>query len=304
MIDCEVPNSMKLRTFGYFVKEAIKSMSRNGLMTLASISTVALSLFILGVFTCGVVNLNNLASNLENQVELSVYMKDGLTTQQTMEVGKKIKALPDIRKLEFINKAEAMKRFKQRLGDQQGLVDALNGTNPLPASYVITFNNPEEVKNAAKLVTTFPGVESAHYGQDVIEQIFKITEVIRYGGMALIAFLAGATLFIISNTIRLTVFARRKEIAIMKYVGATNWFIRWPFLIEGMLLGFTGAIIAAACVWEFYHFVTVEVESSLAFLPLVPMFPFFYNLGAILFGVGIVVGAIGSTISLKQYMKV
>ena len=86
-------------------------MSRNGLMTLASISTVALSLFILGVFTCGVVNLNNLASNLENQVELSVYMKDGLTTQQTMEVGKKIKALPDIRKLEFINKAEAMKRF-------------------------------------------------------------------------------------------------------------------------------------------------------------------------------------------------
>ena len=89
-------------------------MSRNGLMTLASISTVALSLFILGVFTCGVVNLNNLASNLENQVELSVYMKDGLTTQQTMEVGKKIKALPDIRKLEFINKAEAMKRFKQQ----------------------------------------------------------------------------------------------------------------------------------------------------------------------------------------------
>ena len=147
-------------------------------------------------------------------------------------------------------------------------------------------------------------MESAHYGQDVIEQIFKITQVIRIGGIALIAFLAGATLFIISNTIRLTVFARRKEIGIMKYVGATNWFIRWPFLIEGMLLGFIGAAIAAACVWEFYHFITLEVENSLAFLPLVPMVPFFYDLTAILFGVGILVGAIGSTISLKQYMKV
>lgn len=295
---------MKLRTFGYYIKEALKSMRRNGLMTLASISTVALSLFILGVFTCGVMNLNNLASNLENQVEISVYLKDGLTTQQIMGVGKKLKAMPDLKNLEWVNKEEAMKRFKERLGDQAQLVDALNGNNPLPNSYILTFKNPEEVKDAAKLVSTFPEVESAHYGQDVIEQIFKVTQVIRIGGIALIVFLAGATLFIISNTIRLTVFARRKEIAIMKYVGATNWFIRWPFLIEGMMLGFVGAAIATACVWEFYHFVTVEVEQSLAFLPLIPMLPFFYNLTGILLGLGIVIGAIGSTISLKQYMKV
>ena len=212
--------------------------------------------------------------------------------------------MPKVKSIEYVSKDEAMKRFKEHLGEQQGLVAALDGNNPLPSSFVITFENPEEVKQAAKLVTTYPEVESAHYGQDVIEQIFKITEVIRIGGIALIAFLAGATLFIISNTIRLTVFARRKEIGIMKYVGATNWFIRWPFLIEGMLLGFIGAAIATACVWEFYHFILVEVESSLAFLPLVPMVPFFYNLAGMLFGVGIVVGAIGSTISLKQYMKV
>lgn len=295
---------MKLRTFRYFVKEALKSMSRNGLMTLASISTVALSLFILGVFTSGVVNLNNLASNLESQVEISVYLKDGLNQNQINSVQSRLKEMPKVKSIEYVSKDEAMKRFKEHLGEQQGLVAALDGNNPLPSSFVITFENPEEVKQAAKLVTTYPEVESAHYGQDVIEQIFKITEVIRIGGIALIAFLAGATLFIISNTIRLTVFARRKEIGIMKYVGATNWFIRWPFLIEGMLLGFIGAAIATACVWEFYHFILVEVESSLAFLPLVPMVPFFYNLAGMLFGVGIVVGAIGSTISLKQYMKV
>ena len=279
-------------------------MKRNGLMTLASISTVALSLFMLGVFLCGVINLNNMASSLENQVQLSIYLKDGLTTDQIMAVGKQIKAIPNLKHLEFVNKEQAMKEFKARLGDQQQLVNALGDVNPLPNSYVLTFDNPSDVKATAKLAATFQGVESTHYGQDIVEELFRITQVIRIGGIVLIGFLAAATLFIISNTIRLTVFARRKEIAIMKYVGATNGFIRWPFLIEGMLLGFVGAIIAVLCVGEFYHFITMEVSESLAFFPLVPMFPFFYDVAIYILVGGIIVGAIGSTISLKQYMKV
>ncbi len=218
---------MKPRTLKYFFKEALKSMKRNGLMTLASISTVALSLFMLGVFLCGVINLNNMASSLENQVQLSVYLKDGLTTDQIMAVGKQIKAIPNLKHLEFVNKEQAMKEFKERLGgDQQQLVNALGGgVNPLPNSYVLTFDNPNDVKTTAKLVTTFQGgVESTHYGQDIVEELFRITQVIRISGIVLIAFLAAATLFIISNTIRLTVFARRKEIAIMKYVGGYEWF--------------------------------------------------------------------------------
>lgn len=295
---------MKPRTLKYFFKEALKSMKRNGLMTLASISTVALSLFMLGVFLCGVINLNNMASSLENQVQLSIYLKDGLTTDQIMAVGKQIKAIPNLKHLEFVNKEQAMKEFKARLGDQQQLVNALGDVNPLPNSYVLTFDNPSDVKATTKLATTFQGVESTHYGQDIVEELFRITQVIRIGGIVLIAFLAAATLFIISNTIRLTVFARRKEIAIMKYVGATNGFIRWPFLIEGMLLGLVGAIIAVLCVGEFYHFITMEVSESLAFFPLVPMFPFFYDVAIYILVGGIIVGAIGSTISLKQYMKV
>ena len=279
-------------------------MKRNGLMTLASISTVALSLFMLGVFLCGVINLTNMASSLENQVQLSIYLKDGLTTDQIMAVGKQIKAIPNLKHLEFVNKEQAMKEFKARLGDQQQLVNALGDVNPLPNSYVLTFDNPSDVKATAKLAATFQGVESTHYGQDIVEELFRITQVIRIGGIVLIGFLAAATLFIISNTIRLTVFARRKEIAIMKYVGATNGFIRWPFLIEGMLLGLVGAVIAVLCVGEFYHFITMEVSESLAFFPLVPMFPFFYDVAIYILGGGIVVGAIGSTISLKQYMKV
>ena len=251
---------MKLRTFSYFVKEAFKSMRRNGLMTLASISTVALSLFMLGVFLCGVVNLNNMAASLETQVQLSVYLKDDLTTNQIMETGKAVKSQPHIKELKFVTKDQALQDFKSRLGDdQKQMIDSLEGVNPLPNSYIVTFENPQDVKLAAKELATVPGVESVHYGQDVVDELFKITQIIRIGGIVLIAFLAAATLFIISNTIRLTVFARRKEIAIMKYVGATNGFIRWPFVIEGMLLGCIGGLIAVACTGEFYYFITSEI---------------------------------------------
>lgn len=296
---------MKLRTFSYFVKEAFKSMRRNGLMTLASISTVALSLFMLGVFLCGVVNLNNMAASLETQVQLSVYLKDDLTTNQIMETGKAVKSQPHIKELKFVTKDQALQDFKSRLGDdQKQMIDSLEGVNPLPNSYIVTFENPQDVKLAAKELATVPGVESVHYGQDVVDELFKITQIIRIGGIVLIAFLAAATLFIISNTIRLTVFARRKEIAIMKYVGATNSFIRWPFVIEGMLLGCIGGLIAVACTGEFYYFITSEIEQSLAFFPLVPMFPIFYQLAVALLIIGIFVGAIGSAISLRQYMRV
>lgn len=296
---------MKLRTFSYFVKEAFKSMRRNGLMTLASISTVALSLFMLGVFLCGVVNLNNMAASLETQVQLSVYLKDDLTTNQIMETGKAVKSQPHIKELKFVTKDQALQDFKSRLGDdQKQMIDSLEGVNPLPNSYIVTFENPQDVKLAAKELATVPGVESVHYGQDVVDELFKITQIIRIGGIVLIAFLAAATLFIISNTIRLTVFARRKEIAIMKYVGATNGFIRWPFVIEGMLLGCIGGLIAVACAGEFYYFITSEIEQSLAFFPLVPMFPIFYQLAVALLIIGIFVGAIGSAISLRQYMRV
>ena len=219
-------------------------MKRNGLMTLASISTVALSLFMLGVFLCGVINLNNMASSLENQVQLSIYLKDGLTTEQIMSVGKQIKAIPNLKKLEFVNKEQAMKEFKERLGDQQQLVNALGGVNPLPNSYVLTFDNPSDVKATAKLATTFQGVESTHYGQDIVEELFRITQVIRIGGIVLIAFLAAATLFIISNTIRLTVFARRKEIAIRKVNGATVWSILFLFFREYLIMLCIAALFA------------------------------------------------------------
>lgn len=221
-----------------------------------------------------------------------------------MSVGKRLKALPEVRQIKFTNKDQAMTELKERMKDQPGILEALEGKNPLPTSYEITFTQAGAVKKAAQIVATYPEVESSHYGQEIIEQLLNITRVIRWGGMALIVLLTVATLFIISNTIRLTVFARRKEIGIMKYVGATNWFIRWPFLLEGLLLGFIGGVIADAALVQFYRFVTSEIHHSLAFLPLVGMNPFMYQVGIGLLLLSMIIGAVGSTISLKRYMKV
>ena len=164
-----------------------------------------------------------------------------------------------------------------------------------------------EIKSSAilaKAIEKMPGVEAAKYGQDVVENLFAITRLMRIFGVALMLLLAGATLFIISNTIRLTVFARRKEIAIMKYVGATDWFIRWPFLLEGIVLGCVGGIIAALVLRSFYAAMAAKIYDTLAFFPLMPQYPFMNYVAIAIILSGMAIGAIGSTISLKRFLKV
>ena len=291
-------------SLGYFWKETFYSLFRNKFMAVASVLTVTLSMFILGVFLCAVLNINHMATYLENQVEMTVYLKDGLNTDQVMAVGKKLKALPDLKEIKFTNKDQAMAEFKQRLGDQQGILDAING-NPLPSSYSTSFATPASLKNAVSIVTQYPEVDSVQYGQDIIEQLYKVAQVIRIGGIILIVFLAGAELFIISNTIRLTVFARRREIQIMKYVGATNGFIRWPFIFEGMIIGFLGSGIAAFILWEGYKVVLMEMtQAGLVFIPMIALWPFIGYITVMLLAAGIIIGILGSTISLRKYMKV
>ncbi|WP_299144174.1 permease-like cell division protein FtsX [uncultured Dialister sp.] len=291
-------------SLGYFWKETFYSLFRNKFMAVASVLTVTLSMFILGVFLCAVLNINHMATYLENQVEMTVYLKDGLTTDQVMTVGKKLKALPDLKEIKFTNKDQAMAEFKKRLGDQQGILDAING-NPLPSSYSTSFATPASLKNAVNIVTKYQEVDSVQYGQDIIEQLYKVAQVIRIGGIILIVFLAGAELFIISNTIRLTVFARRREIQIMKYVGATNGFIRWPFIFEGMIIGFLGSGLASFILWEGYKMVLMEMtKAGLVFIPMISLWPFIGYITVMLLAAGVIIGILGSTISLRKYMKV
>lgn len=295
---------MKLRTSEYFIREVLISLRRNNWMSFASVGTVAVSLFVLGVFMLLVLNMNRLASTLESQVQISVYFQDDIKDSVRDKVEEDILEMQGIESVRYVSKDEAMERLKERLGDQKYLLDALEEKNPLPDSLEVTVKMPEMVETAANSIVKMDGVEEAKYGQDVVEHLFDITRLMRIFGLALMVLLAGATLFIISNTIRLTVFARRKEIAIMKYVGATDWFIRWPFLLEGMVLGFIGGIIAALALRSFYAAMAAKIYSTLTFFPLMPQYPFMNYVSVAIIVSGMIIGTIGSTISLKRFLKV
>ena len=295
---------MKLQTSEYFIQEVFRSLRRNNWMSFASIGTVAVSLFVLGVFLLLVLNMNRMASALESQVQISVYLEDGLKADDRQDIASDIEALQGIESIRYISKEEAKARLEDRLGDQKYLLDALGDKNPLPDSFEVVVKSPDLVETAAKAIDRMDGVQEAKYGQDVIEHLFAITRLIRIFGLVLMVLLAGATLFIISNTIRLTVFARRKEIAIMKYVGATDWFIRWPFLLEGMVLGFVGGVIAAVALRSFYAAMAAKITDTLTFFPLMPQYPSMNYITVALLLAGMAIGALGSALSLKRFLKV
>lgn len=295
---------MKVRTSLYLMKEAFVSLKRNALMSFASISTVAVSLLVLGAFGILGINMGYMVSALESKVEVTAYMKDDVSADALKQMEAKLHTVNGVSEVTFVPKSEALTRFRERLGDQASMLEALDDQNPLPNSFEIKVDNPESVKPTAEAIEKMAGVETVKYGSEIVDQLFQMTKILRILGLVLLGFLVFATLFIISNTIRLTVFARRKEIGIMKYVGATNAFIRLPFLMEGMILGSVGAGIAAVALYYAYAALLYEVHQVLAFLYLVPLYPFLYIIGGALAIIGMLIGAIGSAISLSRYMDV
>ena len=295
---------MSFSTKEYFIKETYKSIRRNGFMSFASISTVAVSLLVLGMFLMIFLNTNNLAQYLESQVQVSVYMQDSATDKELAAVKEKLTKMPGVVKVTQVSKQQALERFKKRLGDQKQLLKSLGKDNPFPNSFEVQVDSPERIKVLTPQLGQLPKVETAKFGQEVVEHLFQLTKILRFGGILLVVFLAMATLFIISNTIRLTVFARRKEVIIMKYVGATDWFIRWPFLLEGMTLGFFGAVVAFILINSIYSSLLERIHATLAFLPLLPTSPLLLYVDLFLLVAGTGIGALGSYISLRKFLRV
>ena len=296
---------MKISTLEYFVREAISSLRKNSLMSIASVSTVALSMLVLGIFLVIALNLNNIASVLESEVQISAYLRDEVEASDINKIQAEISKIDGVLEINFVSKEDAFKRFKERLGDQKELLTALEeGDNPLPNAFEIKISNPTKVNEVAEKIASLEAIESTKFGQEVIEQVFAFTKIVRILGVIFIVFLTLVTLFIISNTIRITVFARREEIGIMKYVGATDKFIRWPFFIEGMILGFFGSVFASIVLYQVYGATTSQIYNSLAFLPLIPKNPFLLKISLFLTVIGTSIGALGSTISLKKFLNV
>jgi len=296
---------LKLRTIGYYFKQTFSSVIRNFWMSLASIGTVAITLFILGSAFLLTINASFIASSVESDVEINAYLDTALTYEEAKDIANSLESISGIAKYEFVSKDQALKTLKEDLSDGEGeIIGALGGINPLPDSYKIKAVEPSQVAQLALKIEGMAGVESVRYGQGVVETLFEVTKWVKRAGLVVMVALFLATLFLISTTIRLTVSARKREIEIMKFLGATNWFIRWPFLLEGIFLGLLGSAIAVVLIVFGYTAVLDQVQNSFTFMPLKDDVDTYLFLLKGLVGIGVIIGALGSMFSMHKYLKV
>ncbi|MFL2099545.1 permease-like cell division protein FtsX [Desemzia sp. FAM 23991] len=295
---------MKLRTMGRHIKEAFKSLVRNGWMSLAAVSAVAVTLLLVGSFIALLMNVNKLASDVENDVSVRVYIDLAATEEQQSQLGEDLEKLPEVETVEYSSREDELQQVVGTYGTEFDLFEG--DDNPLHDVYIVNTNSPEQTSVVAEKVEEMEFVSQANYGGAEADKLFETMESVRnIGGVVIIALLLTAV-FLISNTIRITIFSRRTEIEIMKLVGATNWFIRWPFVIEGALIGLVGAIIPTAIISAVYVYGYDMISNYFVgtYFSLLPVNPFLFQLGAVLLAVGIVIGAIGSLLSIRKFLRV
>ncbi len=298
---------MKIRTLGRHVREGVKNLARNGWMTFASISAVAITLLILGVFLILALNVNHFAQTVEKQVEIRVFM-DVLATKDNIEqVEQNIRSIPKVESVTYISKDEGLKQFKASLGEKAYLFEGLEKDNPLPDSFVVKTKLPQETSAVAKQIKQLQHVNSVDYGEGTVEKLFAWTGTIRNVGIAFILGLGFTAMFLIANTIKLTIVARRREIEIMKLVGATNWFIRWPYFVEGLLMGVVGAVIPIVLLGVSYHYLLNAINASLPtaqLFKLLPLFPLANQVALTLIVIGAFIGIWGSLVSVRRFLRI
>jgi len=303
-------DTMRISTIKLFIIDAMKSIRRNATISLASAATVMATLFILGAFSMLLLNVKVGITDVESQVEAQIILKDDIKIDQQQQVYNKISKLDGVTSITFKSKKQALQDLKQQLGDKnKGLVAGMENDNPLPNSYIVKVKQPDYVSQVVSAVQSggkyMDGIEQAKDGRDIVNKISAITKTIQWVGGALFVILIGVSLFLIGNTIRLAVYSRRKEINIMKYIGATDWFIRWPFIIEGMIIGLFGSIVSVLLLYYIYGLAYNKATSSISMMMsfISPIY-IFTHISWLFMIIGIFIGAIGSIIAIRKFLIV
>ncbi|MGG3799056.1 permease-like cell division protein FtsX [Metabacillus fastidiosus] len=295
-----------INSLGRHFKESLKSLARNTWMTFASISAVTVTLILVGTFIVIMMNLNNFADNLENDVEVRVHID--LTADKAAQdtLRQEIEKIPEIESVVFSSKDKELENLIKSLGDEGEPFQLFQQENPLNDVFIVKAKDPHDTKKIAEEIETFKNTAKVKYGQGEVEKLFKVVGVSRNIGLGLIIGLIFTAMFLISNTIKITIFARRREIEIMKLVGATNGFIRWPFFLEGLLLGVFGAVIPILVVIFSYNLVYTWALPYLqdGFFELLPYNPFVFQVSALLLFIGALIGVWGSLMSVRKFLKV
>lgn len=303
----EVITAMKAKTLQRHFRESFKSLGRNGWMTFASISAVTVTLLIVGVFTVIMMNLNNIATELENDVEIKVLIDIIQDEVEMKELEGKLIAsvenMPDVDSVVYSTKEQELEKMISDYGDEFALYEQ---NNPLHNVLYVKAVNPQETANVAKAIEKLDYTYDVKYGEEKTEKLFYYLEIARNFGLVLILGLLFTAMFLISNTIRITIIARKDEIEIMKLVGAKNSFVRIPFVMEGMWIGILGAIIPMTAVSVIYANLYSSVAPRLKgeLLELMTPSSILFEMNGILIAISLIIGIWGSFVSVHKYLKI
>lgn len=294
---------MKVRTLRRHIRESFKSIGRNRWMTFASVSAVTVTLLLVGVFITIMMNINQVAKNIESDVEIKVIVDLAADDEIVKELEEQIRSTPGVIEVEFSSKEEELENVVKGFGEEFELFEQ---DNPLRHAFYLKAADPQQTASIAKSIEAYDYTYEVNYGKGKVEKLFNILNTGRNVGLVLIVALLFTAMFLISNTIRITIVARKTEIEIMKLVGATNNFVRLPFLFEGIWLGILGAILPMVLLtlayYNLYDLIQPKIDGEL-FQPLA-VTPFIFQINGLLLFMGVFIGMWGSFMSVRKFLKV
>lgn len=299
---------------GYFARESWQNFRRNWVMSLGAVITIYLSLLLVGIFLVTGVVVNTIVESVEDKVTIQMFLKDGAATEDVNALQKELLADPMVATVDYTTKQEALEKFKRDMASSPEIIAQIEG-NPLPASLDLALNDPRDVKVMADkilanelfiVVADRPDdpAESLKYGQQVVEKLFAFTRVVRIIEVVFVAMLGVVSLIFINNTIRLAIYARRKEIGIMRLVGASNWFIRTPFMLEGVMQALIGASLAILSLIGLQAAILPRLAEAVPFLAVTMSSTAMTQISISLVVAGIFIGLLGSSLAMRRYLKV
>jgi cell division transport system permease protein len=300
-------------SFFYFIKEALSNSKKNFGTTFGAVATIFLSLLVIGVFIVFSLIVDQVAKSVESQVSISIFLADEAKESDVNTLKGYAESLAPVSKVTYVDKETALERFKEMSSNTE-IANQLDG-NPLPASFEIELANPEKVQEVVDSIMAQAvygqvienpndPTDSIRYGQQIVNQLFAFTDIIRLVCVALVVMLIFVALVFINNTIRLAILARRKEIAIMRLVGASNGFIRGPFLMEGALQAVIGAGLAVFCISLLASILLPQLSSFLTWLPIDAASMQLWRVYLLLLGAGLIIGLFGSAWAMRRYLKI
>ncbi len=290
-----------MKSFGYLVKEGFRNVWNNRIMSIASIGVLISCLVLTGAAALFSVNVAEVVESVGHSNETTVYISDGYSQLEAVYVGKEIERLDNVTSAEFYSKEEAFKTFKNQLGDEL-FAEIEENRNPLPDSFIVVMDDLSLYNETVEQIQRIEGVDRIHSQQEIAKTLTDISNLVNVISIGVVSALMIISIFIIANTIRATMYSRRFEISIMKSVGATNWFVRMPFLVEGMIIGFFSAVVSTVAMALLYEGVFGALTGFIPF-NYIPLTEVILPVAVAFVVAGVLIGFFGSFISIRKYLK-